>query len=98
MLDKLTSDSFTKYLNTTFSINFTEDLSEEAELVEITAHKTGSNNPELKSFSLIFRTTSSQNHAQGTHRINHSEMPEMFIFLVPIGPDGNGFCYEAVFN
>ena len=98
MLDKLTSESFSKYLNTPFSISFTEDLPEEAELVEITAHKAGSNQPERKSFSLIFRTTSSHNHEQGTYNIKHSEMPEMFIFLVPIGPEGDGFCYEAVFN
>lgn len=30
--------------------------------------------------------------------LKHATMGELEIFLVPIGPDADGMCYEAVFN
>ena len=98
MLEKLTSENFEKYLNTPFSIYFDEELPEKAELIEITPFKSPGDQSVRKSFSLIFRTSPDQKHEQGTYKIRHPKMPEMVIFLVPIGPDSQGFCYEAVFN
>jgi hypothetical protein len=34
---------------------------------------------------------------QATYPVEHDELGRMEIFLVPIGPDGSGMRYEAVF-
>jgi hypothetical protein len=35
---------------------------------------------------------------QGTYRINHEQLGEMEIFLVPTAREAEGFKYEAAFN
>jgi hypothetical protein len=35
---------------------------------------------------------------QAIYQLEHDRMGTMDIFLVPIGPDGQGMGYEAVFN
>jgi uncharacterized protein DUF6916 len=32
------------------------------------------------------------------HRVEHEELGALDVFLVPIGPDQAGMCYEAVFG
>lgn len=36
--------------------------------------------------------------SQGIHRVVGDGLPELDIFLVPIGPNGQGMRYEAIFN
>ncbi len=52
-----------------------------------------------ESFALLF-TSSERDHApQATYSLEHPEMGEVEIFLVPVGPAPNGgMQYEAVFN
>ncbi len=54
--------------------------------------------PRLDNFSLIFRGPQSPFVPQGSYRVNHQKLGELTIFLVPIGVDGAGLQYEAVFN
>lgn len=52
-----------------------------------------------QAFSLVFRTDGVNSHfPQGCRILHHPALGTAEIFLVPIGPDGSGMCYEAVFN
>lgn len=51
-----------------------------------------------RSFSLIFRSSHPQPFRQGIQRVRHPDGSEVEIFLVPIGPDAQGQCYQAVFG
>jgi hypothetical protein len=49
-------------------------------------------------FNLLFRGPRSPYARQGTHRLEHDRLGTLEIFLVPVGPDGAGMRYEAVFT
>jgi len=50
-------------------------------------------------FSLLFLGPSGDMLPQATYTLEHTELGELDIFLVPVGPDGGGRQqYEAVFN
>jgi len=50
-------------------------------------------------FSLVVRADGATAHfPQGCRVLHHPALGTAVIFLVPIGPDGSGMCYEAVFN
>ena len=49
-------------------------------------------------FSLFFHGPSDPFVSQGTHKLKHSHLGELELFLVPVGRDKNGFQYEAAFN
>jgi hypothetical protein len=49
-------------------------------------------------FALVFRGSAERVLAQGTHALEHDALGTLEIFLVPIGPDGEGMRYEAVFS
>lgn len=51
----------------------------------------------VQGFSLIFRGPADGVLPQGTYPLTHPELGEQLIFLVPIGRDGDGVSYEAVF-
>jgi uncharacterized protein DUF6916 len=46
-------------------------------------------------FSLVFRGQAGL--AQGTYRLEHAELGELDLFLVPIGPEDGSMRYEAAF-
>lgn len=49
-------------------------------------------------YSVVFSTNHPDAYAQNIYTIEHPEKGEQMIFLVPIGPDEAGMCYEAVFT
>ena len=49
-------------------------------------------------YSLIFRGPAEPVLEQGIVSLKHSGLGDVAIFLVPIGPDSQGMCYEAVFT
>jgi hypothetical protein len=49
-------------------------------------------------FSLLFRGPLEPVLAQQLFRIENSNLGELALFLVPIGPDENGMLYDATFN
>jgi hypothetical protein len=55
----------------------------------------GPEGQERQQFSLVFR--GSPGLPQATYRLSHAELGDVDIFLVPIGPDGDGMKYEAAF-
>ena len=49
-------------------------------------------------FSLVLRSPPSAPLPQRIYRLQHEELGPLDLFLVPIGPDDVGMCYEAVFS
>ena len=49
-------------------------------------------------FSLFFHGPADSFVSQGIHKLKHSQLGELELFLVPVGRDKNGFQYEAAFN
>jgi hypothetical protein len=49
-------------------------------------------------FSVLFRGPADKVLPQQTYAMNNQDMGELALFIVPIGPDKKGMCYEAVFT
>lgn len=99
MLESLTVSDFEPRLGQHFSIGTGGDGADlDAELVEVTpvgeAARPGGRRP----FSLVFRGPPGGALPQRIYRVDHPELGPLDIFLVPIGADGDGVRYEAVFT
>ena len=57
-----------------------------------------SGNLRSEPFSLLFRGPLTPLLPQRIHRLAHPELGTLEIFIVPVGPDGAGQRYEAIFN
>jgi hypothetical protein len=50
-------------------------------------------------FTLLFRGPTQPALTQGTYVLEGpADIGRLALFLVPVGPDAEGLCYEAVFN
>jgi len=98
MLEKLTIADFQSYINRSFPIRFTTEVTLPATLITVNAW--GSESDKYRQpFTLEFRTAQKNEHyQQGTFTIVHPTIGELPIFLVPIGADAEGMRYEAVFT
>jgi uncharacterized protein DUF6916 len=67
----------------------------EAELTEVSELLLS---PKQERFAIVFRTSNDTFLGQGQREIEHDQMGEFVLFLVPIGRDDEGTSYEAVFN
>jgi len=65
------------------------------QLMEIDEH---ARTPKQETFSLMFLGPLDVFLPQGMRRLQHGELGEFDVFLVPVGRDDTGFRYEAVFN
>ncbi|MFC2015155.1 DUF6916 family protein [Chloroflexota bacterium] len=102
MLDKLSTEDFTKHLNSFFYLSIDSGEQVEAELIEVTELGT-SNAPVIgdkrrRPFSVIFSGPPQPVLPQGIYELKHAEMEPLSLFIVPIGPDKEGMRYEAVLN
>jgi hypothetical protein len=102
MLDKLSADDFTKYLNGTFYLSSDSGERVEAELIEVTEIGTSEasvgSNKRRNPFSIVFSGPPQPVLPQGIHALQHAELGPLSLFIVPIGSDKKGMRYEAVFN
>ena len=84
-----------------FRIQTSSDDFLDVELVEVTemgsAPPGGENDPRRRPFSIVFRGPMDAPIPQNIYEIEHEKMGILSIFIVPIGPDGDGLRYEAVF-
>jgi hypothetical protein len=53
---------------------------------------------ESRSFSALFRGPEEPELMQASYVLDHAELGELTLFLVPIAADDTGRTYEAVFN
>ena len=103
-LETLTVDVFQPRVGETFRIRPRPDQELEAELIEARALGGGpSRAPSDTSrrrtpFSLAFRTIVTAPLPQSIYEVAHDELGSYEIFLVPVGPDGKGMVYQAIFT
>ena len=97
MLQDLTHSSFEEQLNTPFRIHHGGQAPLEAVLFEVKLHEPH-DGPRKQPFSLYFRSPQRGALPQAIYRVEHERMGPLDLFLVPVGPDDKGMCYEAVFN
>ena len=102
MLDTLTSADFSPYLNQTFRIHAESSRSLEAELIEVSELGPDPTRDEevlrKRAFSIVLRGPREPLLPQRIYQVEHEELGMLGLFLVPIGPDGEGMRYEAVFT
>ena len=97
MLQDLTNASFEEHLDTPFRVHFGGEAPLEVVLSQVRLHE-AHGGPRKQPFSLYFRGPRQPVLPQQIYRLEHDRMGTMEVFLVPIGPDGQGMGYEAVFN
>ena len=103
-LETLTVDVFQPRVGDTFRIRPRPEHELEAELIEARALGGGpSRAPSETSrrrtpFSLSFRTSLTAPLPQSIYEVAHDELGSYQIFLVPVGPDGKGMVYQAIFT
>jgi len=102
-LADLTVDAFRTRLGNRFRIRLDPENAIETELIE--ARPLGDSRvsqkgsaPRRTPFALLFRTSSMASLPQRIYCVEHDEMGAYDIFLVPVGPDGVGMVYEAIFT
>lgn len=95
LLGRLTSESFSKNLNTSFEIQVSALNIQELELIEVSKQKVHRG---TESFDVLFRGKKESQFTQGTYMINHNRMGSFPVFVVPVGNPENGAFYQAVFS
>ena len=91
-LNNLSLQDFVPHRHTIFRLVGASDY--ELELAEIFDHS----NTQLEQFSLVFTCAGLPWLQQGTYTFTHTDLTDVVLFIVPIGPDGNTMRYESVFS
>ncbi len=97
MLQDLTPAALEAYLGTPFRIHFGGEKPLEVVLYQVARHEQHPG-PRQEPFSAYFRGSYPPVLPQQIYPVEHDGLGTLEIFLVPIGPDGQGMRYEAVFN
>ncbi|SMC29658.1 hypothetical protein SAMN02745857_03994 [Andreprevotia lacus DSM 23236] len=87
---------FSPHVGTTFNVHLSSEHALSLQLQEVRQPNTMP--PGYEVFSLIFHGVSAQPLPQGTYALQHAELAEQAIFLVPVGKRDHGFEYQACFN
>ena len=99
MSDFQTEADFAKNVNTTFRVELESPRPIEVKLIAVTRRVTEPNEQAgMERFSVVFYGPADVFLPQNTYRMTHPQMGEFEIFLVPLGPEAEGFRYEAVYN
>ena len=96
MLDQLKLEDFYDKIGDKFKLRLESGDPTEIELIE--AVGTGGNPLERPPFSIVFRIPEGVIHGQRIYRLEHAELGELDLFLVPLGPGETGMRWEAVFT
>ena len=100
-LDWLTHDDFSGRVGEPFEVT----VDDRAPLALVLAESSlgtelggpGPEGQERSQFSLTFTGPATTFLPQGTYQLNHAELGELSLFLVPLGPQGDDMRYEAAF-
>jgi hypothetical protein len=93
--DTLTHEAFAKHLGTKFEIQVESDKAIELELTEVSELE---QSERQEQFAIVFRSPNEVFLGQGIQRMEHEQLGQFEIFIVPISRDDKGDRYEAVFN
>jgi hypothetical protein len=98
MSASLTEKEFSQHLNTRFQLKL-DDQKVELELVEVKGYLPQAHEQAgMERFSVFFDGPVNARLPQRLYALEHEQMGEFEIFLVPISGNEKGFRYEAVFN
>lgn len=97
MLDQLQASDFSPLLHQSLNIHFSEEIVLPAELVQV--RDVESYTPlARKPFAIVLRTAQKTHYYDQTVAVlEHPEKGNLTVFFVPVGFDGEGVLYEAVF-
>jgi hypothetical protein len=100
MSERPTAEDFSKHVGTKFRVLAeTTPRPLELELVKVKGYAPlPEGQRPVERFSLFFRGPGDIFMQQGTFTLDHPEMGEQALFIVPVGRDEQGFSYEVVFN
>jgi len=102
MLDKVTVSVFAEALGSAFRVRAEFNRIVDLELVEAKALATRSGAPiavpRQEPFSILLRGPLEPILPQRIYALEHASLGPLELFLVPVGRDAKGICYEAVFN
>jgi hypothetical protein len=99
-LDQLEAAHFEKHLGQIFRAQ-ARDYAASWELMTVTSLGSARANADAgrgRSFSLVFRAPAEHRLPQCIYMLNHPEMGDLDIFMVPIRANRDGFYLEAIFN
>lgn len=97
MLDKFTLEDFESIRGQSLTLRIGEQTHTGViiQANTVAGGKPGSREP----FSVILRSGSADSYwPQGTYILEHPDHGELELFMVPIGPDDEGMCYELSFS
>lgn len=97
MLEKLTLEDFESIRGRPLTLRFGDQTQTG---VVIQAHTVAGGRPDSREpFSVILRSGSSDSYwPQGAYILEHPDHGELELFMVPVGPDDEGMCYELSFS
>lgn len=95
LLIRLSRESFSENLNSTFRIQVSALNIQELELIEVSKKRTSDRS---EAFDVVFRGPTETPFKQGTYMIHHARMGDFPVFVVPVGNGKNGIFYQAVYN
>ena len=94
----LTEKDFSQHLHTKFQVKLDGQESIALELVEVKGYRPQEiEQSGMERFSVFFNGAGSY-LPQGVYQLEHADLGELVIFLVPVSGDQKSFRYEAVFN
>ena len=96
MLEKLTIDDFSGRIGETFAATAPEGRTLTLTLRSADALYAPPGDQGRTPFSLVFTDPEPEHVPQQTVEIEHEEMGEFPLFVVPLGPSPDGMRYEAV--
>lgn len=99
MLESLTIDSFTPHVGTSFWAEFPNGGKVELRLLRAAkVMESEAAHLPRHPFSLYFLGPKSHLLRQHIYSLTHPSFEALDIFLVPVGEEGEGYLYEAVFT
>lgn len=92
--------TFAKHLGETFRAQVDGRPAIELVLAQAISGRMAGPRPGLpdRPFSLVFVSRGPAAPVQRTYRLEHPRLGALDLFLVPLGPEGGGMRFEAVFN
>ncbi len=94
-----TAEEFRQHLGTKFGVRVQTPRPIELELAEVKDYTPQDNEPTgMERFSLFFYGPGDIMLKQGTFTLEHPEMGEVTLFMVPNAREPRGFRYEVIFN
>ncbi|MDV3348304.1 hypothetical protein D0962_21895 [Leptolyngbyaceae cyanobacterium CCMR0082] len=97
MFKTLTLSDFSSTVGSSFQVCPEPDTSLQLELLEA-VELSSSSSARSESFSLLFKGPSDVVLPQKLYSMNHSDLGDLSIFLVPVAGASDGIRYEAIFN